>query len=196
MTENPTPTLVYEYTITSAEMRSLDQNLRKVMLLVDENGTPLLRGEVPDCGAECFANLSEVILEFIMSCEGCVDPQTLDRNLATFSTKLSKAIAIRTTGKTPQAQLKSSLDSIFSSMDGEYSIPDQLTDGTFGFNECPICAASKRLGIQRGLKRAHRAFYELCRLTIDSTSENVSLFPIEDGFQTGHSLMFRLNQEA
>jgi hypothetical protein len=185
--------VIFEFTITSADMRSLDQNQRRIGLLKDEDGKLFVRGEVPGCGAECNANLSEVILEFIMSCERCSNPEILDHYLESFSAQVSNAIVLHTMEDNPEAHLKSSLECIFGSMNGEFLIT--FPEGNFGFDECPICAASKRTGIQRGLRAAHLAFFKLCQQTLQSISTEYALVPVDENFEPGHSLWFKLEKQ-
>ena len=143
-----------------------------------------------------YASLSQVILEFIMSCESCSDPIVLDVYIDTFSTKLSNAIVLQTEEPDPDAHLTSALECIFSSMGGEYVVSERSPDGTYGFKECPICAASKRMGIQRGLKTAHRTFVKLCQETVHSISPGNSLSPIDENLEPGHALMFTLEGDS
>lgn len=192
MTQIPKKTSIYEYRITSAEMRSLDQNTRQVMLEKDEGGVLRVSGEVPGCGEECRANLSDMFLEFVMSCEGCGDPEVLDQYLGSFCAVISKAVLSESRGLDPTDKLFSAIQSIFTSMNGEHTIPDGSMEGLYGFDRCPICSASERIGIQRGLAIAHRTFFALCKETIFAISTDFVLTPIDDGFGQGHSLTFKL----
>ena len=195
MTQVPNKSSIHEYRITSAEMRSLDQNTRMVVLERDASGILRISGEVPGCGEECRANLSDLILEFVMSCEGCGDSEVLEQYLDSFCGKISKAILLETGGTNPEDHLHSSIETIFASMNGEHTMPENLTEGLYGFNHCPICSASKRTGIQRGLASAHRTFYRLCEDTILASSTDFAMTPIDDGIERGHSLTFILRRD-
>jgi hypothetical protein len=192
MTQFPKKTSIYEYRITSAEMRSLDQNTRQVMLGKDESGVLRVTGEVPGCGEECHANLSDLILEFTMSCEGCGDPEDLNRYLTSFCAKISKAILLMSEGIAPQDHIHSSIETIFTSMNGAHTMPVASIEGLYGFDHCPIYFASERMGIQRGLINAHRTFFRLCEEIILSASPDYTITPIDDGIEPGHSLTFKL----
>jgi hypothetical protein len=192
MTQNPNKTSIYEYRITSVEMRSLDQNIRQVILGRDESGTLQVTGEVPGCGEECNANLSDLILEFVMSCEGCGEPDVLDQYLGSFCAKISQAVLIETVDIDVDDHLRSSIETILTSMNGEHLLPEGLVEGLYGFDKCPICFASERMGIQRGLANAHRTFFKLCEDTIFAISTEYTITPIDDGIEPGHSLKFKL----
>lgn len=196
MTQSPTKSLLYEYRITSKEMRSLDQNIRRIYLGVNEDGLTVVWGEVPGCGEECNTNLSELILEFIMSCEGCKDPDVLDQYQEIFCSKISNALSDQLQTVDAENQLRSLFEILFASMEGEYAIPEDMRTSPLGFERCPICVASTRMGMQRGLDQAHGTYFKLIQQLVQKASHKYSFTPLDDGDSPGHALKLFLKLDS
>ena len=68
------------YVIASSNMRYIEINERDIYLRDDPQLGPVLRGEIPECGADCHANLSQMLLEQAMSCDDCRDQAATARH--------------------------------------------------------------------------------------------------------------------
>ena len=62
---------LFTYAIASSELRYSAVHERTIFLRSDPD--PIVRGEICDSGSDCYANLSQVLLEYAMSCECCQD---------------------------------------------------------------------------------------------------------------------------
>jgi hypothetical protein len=60
-------TLLLRYPIASGDMKFIEVNQRDIYLRNDPASGIVLRGEIPDCGPGCYADLGQVILEYVMT---------------------------------------------------------------------------------------------------------------------------------
>ena len=90
-TTNDSP--LYTYEIASGDMRYIEINERNLYLRRDPSLGLILRGELPGCGAGCYADLSQVMLEYAMTCEGCKSPQEAAEYVANFGKRLGEILA-------------------------------------------------------------------------------------------------------
>ena len=70
--------LAFQYLIASGDMRFIERTERSIVIIGEGDIDWVIRGEVEGCGEACHANLSQIFLEYLMSCEGCGDQQEVD----------------------------------------------------------------------------------------------------------------------
>src|SRR3989304_1429555 len=77
--------LVFQYVVSSTEMRFIERAERRICLGVGTDGGLRLVGESPGCGDACRADLAELLLEYAMSCEGSKEPRLWREASQTFA---------------------------------------------------------------------------------------------------------------
>ena len=88
----PQESLLYSYRIASGDMKYIEINTREIYLRRDPTAGPVLRGEIPECGASCHATLSRVFLEYAMSCRGLEDSSEVLENVIQFGELLGERL--------------------------------------------------------------------------------------------------------
>ena len=86
--ENVSDTFLCSYSIASAEMRYNEVCSRDIFLRVDPEFGPIIRGEISGCEKGGFADLSQIFLEFALSCEGCKDLKVAEKSIICFGQHL------------------------------------------------------------------------------------------------------------
>jgi len=66
-------------------MRSVEINTREIHLYPKENYRFLIRGEIPECDREVSIDLSQIFLEFSLSCENYHEPVEAVASIKNFS---------------------------------------------------------------------------------------------------------------
>ena len=164
--QTSTDSPLYTYVIASGDMRYIEINQRNLFLRHDPNLGLILRGELPGCGAGCYADLSQVLLEYAMTCEGCKSPQEACEYVASFGRLLGKQLAQQLKQElstlAAEDQLPASLEILFKSMVVPYTSllsPQRLT---YTLEYCPLCESSNTTGMGRELVMARFGFAALC----------------------------------
>ena len=160
-------TLLFSYTVASAEMRYIEVGERDIFLRSDPELGLVVRGEMPGCGPSCNANLSRILLEYALTCEGCKDKEEAAESAGLFGVRLGKILAaklcIDPIRVKPIDNISHSFECILNSMGVSYQIdctPDQLR---FSLDESPLHKAARKTGTNRGVSNALRSFIALCR---------------------------------
>ena len=60
---------LFSYVVASGDMRFIEIAERVLFLRHDPERGLVIRGEVPECGPACYANLSHILLEHVMGHE-------------------------------------------------------------------------------------------------------------------------------
>ena len=166
VSQTPTDVPLYTYVIASGDMRYIEINQRNLFLRHDPNVGLILRGEFPGCGAGCFADLSQVLLEYAMTCEGCKSLQEAGEYVAGFGKRLGEQLAQSLEGEiaplAAQDRLPAALEILLKSMGvaytGEFS-PQRLA---FTLERCPLCDTGSSSGMGREMEMARHGFAALC----------------------------------
>jgi hypothetical protein len=164
-TKAPSAQLVFQYVIASADMRFIERTERNVVLYQDADGEWMIRGEVSGCGPACNVDLSHIILEFLMSCEG-QDTTEQECSAQVFSEKIGWTLIDRLQEIKPllseEDLLKKSLSCVMRSMGGEPTILIEADRCACYFSGCPLCLTISKMGLRRGKAPAHQLFQSLC----------------------------------
>lgn len=181
----PSPREIFRYIIASGEMRYIERTERLIYLLDDPDEGWLVRGVIPGCGDSCDVDLSHLILEFIMSCEGLEKP-TLQASVRVFTEKISSSVvdSIReaVSNGSEKDLLPLVLDCLFQSMGGAYTFHTEGDRISGTFDHCPLCVAISGSGIRRGGSFAHEVLLEIYQLAIraiNKAARVVVLTPFE-----------------
>ncbi len=157
---------LFRYIIASGEMRYIERTERLVFLEKIPGEVWLVRGVIPGCGSACDANLAQVILEFIMSCEG-LDAETHQAALRLFAQKNGAAIVdhLRTSALIEEVDLilEYSLQCLFRSLGGEFELQSDERHIKVAFGACPLCGLRVESGLQRNGELAHIVLFDLIR---------------------------------
>jgi hypothetical protein len=146
------------YSIASAEMRYNELCSRDVYLRVDPKRGPILRGELSGCDRGGFVDLSQIFLEFGMSCEGCKNIDVAEKSVMRFGQNLGSIFvpSLQIVDKDlPHLQyLTFAIRCILNSMNVRYSI-NRITDCLlFKLSHCPLNESAHASGLGRELNVA------------------------------------------
>jgi hypothetical protein len=158
--------LLFTYVIASADMRYIERSEREIYLRTVEGKGPIVRGEIPDCGPACFANLGQILLEYAMSCEGCKDDVIEAEMAEHFGERLGHVLANKLGQPEPDAPAFDRLEGAFLCVLNSMGVPFNLEKAADRLRcqlaEDPIDVAAAESGIQRGAAMARCAFVSLC----------------------------------
>jgi hypothetical protein len=158
-------TLLFSYVIASADMRYIERSERDIYLRYEADG-PLVRGEMPDCGPLCHASLGQVLLEYVMSCEGCGDGEIEAEMAEAFGERLGKALAKRLDADpdaAPAARLDAAVQCVLRSLEIPFTINEADGEVRYALDGDAIAAAAESAGIRRGQPHARLALMALLR---------------------------------
>jgi len=162
-----TETPIYTYVIASGDMRYIEINQRNIFLRQDPNLGLILRGELPGCGAGCYADLSQVLLEYAMTCEGCKSLQEAEEYVAKFGARLGEILANRLapslTGQETGDRLSAAFEFLLRSMVVPFTVERSEEQMRFILEYCPLCDSGLRHGMSRELALARHGFAALCQ---------------------------------
>jgi len=166
VSQTSTDSPLYSYVIASGDMRYIEINQRNLFLRRDPNLGLILRGELPGCGAGCYADLSQVLLEYAMTCEGCKSPQEAGEYVAGFGRRLGELIAQRLepelSALPAQDRLLTTLEFLLKSMVVPYTSEVSSQRLSFTLEYCPLCETGSTSGMTRELVMARHGFAALC----------------------------------
>lgn len=154
------------YVVASSDMRYIEINKRDVYLQDDPELGLIVRGEVPDCGPECSANLSQMLLEYSMSCVDCRDHAATTRHIVQFGQHLGEKLIARLNEIDPEtAGLNGAsevMDIVLKSMGAAFQKDLTAEQLRYELAHCPIHQAAEGSGLTRWIAAAHGAFVALC----------------------------------
>jgi hypothetical protein len=159
-------TRLLSYVIASGDMRHIPVNEREVFLRRQPDGRLVIRGEVPECGADCHVNLSQILFEYAISCEDCKDRISSADSEERFGQHLGQVFVAGINpiliGQPPAEQLTEAMEIISGSMNVGYTKEFTGDAIRFDLHECPIHKAANEPGYALRLTVAHLGFVALC----------------------------------
>jgi hypothetical protein len=184
---------LFSYPLASGDMRFIQVNERVIFLRNDLELGPVMRGEISGCGTSCFADLSQIFLEFGMNCEGCRDEKSAEEQIIAFGEHLGISLADElrqyVAGQQPVEQLAGVFACVLNSMDVPFSEQRSADKLHFTLAHCPLCAAGDRSGLNREMTLARLGFAAFCTALVSSLSPDWQLLkpllrePDEDLFE-------------
>jgi hypothetical protein len=157
---------LFSYPLSSGDMRFIQVNERMIFLRNDLELGPVMRGEISGCGTSCFADLSQIFLEFGMNCEGCRDEKSAEGEMIAFGEHLGISLAYELrkyiAKQPPIEQLAGAFAVVLNSMDVPFSEQRSADKMHFTLAHCPLCAAGDRLGLNREMALARLGFAAFC----------------------------------
>lgn len=177
------------YRISSADMRYIEIGERFVFLRDDPQYGPVLRGELAGCGSDCYINLSQIFLEYTLSCEGCRDQLVEAEDAARFGIRLGKLLTIHICPEDasilPEMRIKNALHCILSSMSVPFKLVHTPTQLRYQLAHSPIHEAAKDTGLTRASVIASRSLYALLRSVMRFMAPDWELLvPVEGDWNT------------
>lgn len=176
--------LLLSYVIASSNMRYIENNSREIYLRDDPQRGFVIQGEIPECGPDCHANLSQLLLEFTMSCEDCQDQVMTSKRVDQFGLRLGERLIANIYGDLPVSsafdRLHEMMDILLKSMDASYEkklTADQLR---YDVAYCPIRAEAKKSGLNLWVAAAHQAFVALCSYVVRTVAPDWVLLQPSD----------------
>lgn len=164
------------YVVASGDMRNIPINDREVYLRIDPELGLILQGEVPECGFECHANLSQILLEYTMSCEDCHNRGSTAKNADQFGERLGNQLVTKIYGDNAVtseiAQVSELMEIILNSMDIAFQTDHKVDQLQFDLAQCPIHRSAGSLGLNLWVASAHRAFVALCSYIISTLASD------------------------
>jgi hypothetical protein len=157
---------LFNYTLASADMRYIEVGERLIYLRTDPDRGPVIRGEIDGCGAACHVDLSQIFLEFTLSCEGCRQEEVVEDALIYFGERLGNLLAARIYPDRevlPEIErLTGMFDIVFASMNLPYSLDRETGSIHYRFHKCPFCDNPQFSGFMRSIEMARLGFISLC----------------------------------
>ena len=167
------------YVIASADMRYIEINEREIYIRHDPVVGLIVRGEISGCGAGCYADLSQVFLEYAMSCEGCRDQSEGEKSVTRFGARLGALLAAKLSedyvGLSTIDQLTRAFAFILNSMAVPFT--EERTERSLRYTlaHCPLCDSGKKTGLNREMALARLGFAVLCESMMRSFAPDWSL---------------------
>jgi len=168
MTEtlNTQEAAVFSYALASADLRYIEIGEREIYLRSDPDKGLVFRGEIAGCGPDCTVDLSEILLEYAMSCEGCSRPELASEMLNHFGDYLGQVYVEKTIQDTEKLdsvdKISSALNCILNSMDAKFIEDKQASHLEYSLECCPLSECAKDTGLNRSVEMAYLSFLALC----------------------------------
>lgn len=156
---------LFSYVIASGDMRFIEIGERDLFLHhVPESG-PIILGEMPECGPDCHANLSQVFLEYVMGCEDCREAGRTAVAADNFGRRLGrKLIALRYQDPGDLAEVDALVDAtaiVLNSLGAPLESSRSHNTLYFRLAFCPFHATAKKAALNLWIALAHRSFVAL-----------------------------------
>jgi hypothetical protein len=162
---------IFSYVIASADMRYIELGKRNVYLRKSPKRGWVFRGEIPDCGADCFIDLSEIFLEYAMSCEGCRDDSEASEEAIRLGKhlgeKLVSSLSPDTSIFSTLEVLSSQFKIILNSMHSVYTEDAKANFLEYSLDCCPLRECAQSTGFGRNVEIAHLSVVALCKSLVD-----------------------------
>ena len=159
--------LLFSYVIASADMRYIEVGEREIYLRTDPQLGLVVRGEMSGFGSSNYANLSRILLEFALTCEGCDDQQEAGESAVLFGVRLGRILVDKLcqdpSGLNKTDNLSYAFECVVNSLGTPSHKNYSATQLRFTFDEGPLNKAAQVTGIKRGVSTAHRSFVALCK---------------------------------
>jgi hypothetical protein len=143
-------------------MRYIEINTREIYLRQDPALGLVLRGEIPECGPSCHANLSKLFLEYAMSCKGYEDSSVMLESVELFGEQLGAKVASKFLtqyqGKSSQEIVPIIFDCVLASMEGQYRKESTNESLKIAFLESPLAITAGKNNLHLWVSPAFQGF--------------------------------------
>ena len=170
---------VFTYALASADLRYIEIGEREIYLRREPEGSLIFRGEIAGRGPDCYINLSEILLEYAMSCEGCSRAELATEMITHFGDHLGQ-IYVEYSDQNisdldPQEKISSALACILNSMGAKFVAAIQPDSMEFSLDCCPLSECARDTGLNRSVEMAYLAFIALVNSVLSRLSPEWSL---------------------
>ena len=152
---------LFSYVVASGDMRFIEIAERVLFLREDPELGLVIRGEVPECGPDCYANLSYILLEHVMGYEDRHRAEQTAKAADQFGQRLGQemiAIGILDTSSEHEVRaLAEVLTIVVNSMDVPFDIDQSDNYLRFKLVHCPLHASAEKAGLNLWVPLAHRS---------------------------------------
>jgi hypothetical protein len=156
---------VFSYTLASADLRYIEIGERDIFLREKPAGGKYLRGEIAGVGEDSYINLSEILLEYAMSCEGCSRPELSTEMVTHFGSHLGEVLSedilrdqqLETAGE----RLRAGITGILVSMDAQFEEDFQPASIEYTLDCCPLSECARDTGLNRSVEMAYTSLTNL-----------------------------------
>ena len=156
---------VFSYPLASGDLRYIEIGERKIYLRDEEGKGMIFRGEIAEIGAESEINLSEILLEYAMSCEGCSRAELAAEMLINFGEQLSQIYIGKTSkdtaNRSPEDKITAAITCILNSMDVTYKQEVQADSIAYSLECCPLSECAQATGLNRSVEMAYLSLVTL-----------------------------------
>lgn len=157
---------LFSYTIASADLWYSAINERTLYLRNDPEIGPVLRGEICDLDPDCHADLSQVLLEYGLSCQGCQDRDRAGELVECTGERLGRILATRLFQDAPGLPVVEQVCGAFEFILQSMGFPAQMEQAPgsvrYDLACCPLLETAQETGLSLGLVTARRGFVALC----------------------------------
>jgi hypothetical protein len=165
--------------IASADMTYSEIAEREVYLLGDPELGYAIRGEIVGCGEGCYTDLNQILLEYALSCEGCIDQQSAEASIANFGRRLGTLLVSRLPLNDPALadfeRLSRAFVCVLDSMSVPYNMAHMPERLQYTLDYCPLCEAGQITGLNRELELARYGFAALCQSLVSALAPGWSV---------------------
>jgi hypothetical protein len=167
------------YPLASGDMRYIEIGERQLFLRNDPQKGLVFRGEISGCGADCYAELNEILLEYAMSCEGCKEQGEAETQVVHFGEKLAKILIAELNHDITQLSAEENLSNAFrcilNSMSSAYIEEISEAHLMYSIECCPLTECAINTGFSRSVEMAYLSFVALCESIIQDFASNWEL---------------------
>jgi len=165
------------FAIASSDMWYSEIGQREIYLRREPQRGLYLQGEIPECGPDCYANLSEVLLEYCCGCEQCGGHTGTASLVCPFADRLGRQLMAKLHDLVPEApdidRVSAIMDIILSSMDVAFEKVLTADGLRYDLAAPPIrkAASGSRLsGLYQWGTLAQRAFVALSSFVVGAAA--------------------------
>jgi len=191
--------ILFSYAIASGDMRYIEVNTREIHLVGQGEYGYLIRGEIPGCRPDCYINLSQIFLEFSVSCEGCRDLEEAQETVTRFGNHLAEILAPHFSHAAPNRsvsdQIHFAFECLLNSLEVDHATLRADEKFQFTLKKCPFKTSADQSGFGRGLTLAYSGFGALCQQSLQLIAPDWTLHYPPDCDQDDGLLEFVLLKE-
>jgi hypothetical protein len=162
---------LFSYVVASGDMRFIEIGERDLYLRHLPELGPVIQGEVPECGPACYANLSQVFLEYVMGCEDCREAGRTAVAADNFGRRLGRElISLRYRGpnaKSGADALAEATTIVLNSLGAPLEAERSHDTLYYRLAFCPLHASAKKAALNLWTALAHRAFMALLETLLE-----------------------------
>ena len=165
------------YPIASSDMWYSEIGQREIYLRGEPQQGLYLQGEIPDCGPGCYANLSEVLLEYCCGCEQCLGASVNASLVCPFADRLGRQLMAKLQDLVSETseidRVSAIMDILLNSMGVAFEKVLTADGLRYDLADPPITGAARGSGLS-GLRQwgslAQRAFVALSSFVVQATA--------------------------